>query len=222
MPDTAILSQAVANAGESFSFVTSLSSGELFNLEYIHEAWDGISNHTYSVITGNTDVFSVVDDVTNAVNEALNIPLIPTALDLVGGLDRVTNCLFDSGGDAIATEVEKVVDTTLGELDRAVNGAIQDTINLGKDTLQKKLIGTVVDCVAVGFSDAVGYGNKESAEDVVDEILLGVKGVGDKVTRNILGSNSLITNTKERIMTFTKIVSPEERPLEGRGEENEG
>ena len=217
---TSILSQATAELGEDFSFTTALTSGELFDVTYIKNAWDGISEYTYSVFTGNTDVFSVIDDVTGAIQDTLNIPLIPSAGDLLGGLDGVTRCLLDDGGSAVTDFLETKVDTFMGELDSTIYGAQQDLIKMGKDGLQKALIGTALDCVAVGVSDVFGSGNSENVEDIIEETLLGVKGLGDVAIGAASGTTSTISNAIKRTMTFTKIEDPNRAPLDNRGEEN--
>jgi len=215
-----IISQDSISIGEDFSITSTLSNGIQYATTYIKTGWDGISEYTYEVFTENTDVFSVLDDVEQALQDSLNIPLLPENIDLLGGLDGVTNCLYTRGSEVLVEEAKKVIDTALGELDKSIYGAQQDIIRLGKNELQEELIGTVLDCISVGASDVIGSGNSENVEDVIDEIIVGVKGIGDVAIGGASKVGDSVSRQLSRTLTFTKIEDPNRKPLDKRGVEN--
>lgn len=209
--DDTVLSKSFVEIGSDFITESINSAGEIFDVTFISKAWDGISEFTYDVFTENTSVFTEAGEVLTGLIDDLNVPLIPNPIDLVGGLNGTTNCLLNGSSSILVDEVEKVIDTAMGVLDKSVYGAKQDIIKLGGNDAMQALIGTGLDCIALGASKILG-GEATSVDEAVDEAIVAIKGIGDAGTRTI---GSVVDGAAKQVLEVVKIESPVNYPLEG-------
>jgi len=215
--DDTILSTAEVFLGEDFSMESVLPSGELYDVTLVNTACDGKSGFTYDVFTSNTNVFTELGDVAGGLLGDLNIPLIPSVTDLVGGFNGVTNCLLNGSSNVLVKEAEKYIDTAMGVLDKSIYGAKQDIIRLGTNDAMQSLIGTGLDCVAASASDVLGAGEASSVDEAVDELIVGIKSVGNVITASTAG---VVSNVSNNVLELVKIESPTILPLQNLGQEN--
>lgn len=211
--DITELSSSWVEVGTDFVTESITSAGKIFDVTFVAEAWDGISEFTYDVFTENLDVFTDLDDSLVGLLGDLNLPLIPSLADLTGGLNGVTNCMLSGSSNVLVNEVEKVVDTAMGVLDKSIYGAKQDIIKLGGNDAMQSLIGTGLDCIALGASKTLG-GEATSVDTAVDEAIVAIKGIGNAAT-SIAGS--VVDGATKTLTRVIKIESPAVLPLENSG-----
>ena len=160
-----------------------------------------------------TDISGIADGLLND----LNIPLLPNATDLAGAFNGFSNCLLGQGSGVLKTEAEKYIDTALGRLDKGIYGAKMDIIRMTDNKVMQSLIGSGLDCVAAGGSSLFGSGNSTNVDEVVDEMLVGIKGYGDVA---INATQGITSDIAKKAIDFIKIESPLQLPLQSEGERN--
>jgi len=198
-----VISQGTAILGDSFKFVTELTSGATSELSFLSEVTNGAKDFIYNVDTANTGVFSEISHSLGGVISDLNIPLLANPIDLIGGFSGVTNCLVKGSTSVLGSFIDDKVDTAMGSLESSIYGARQDILKLGDNDAMQSLLGTSMDCIAMGASKTLG-GEATNTQGFTDQILSNIKSVGNVITDPLLGRKSI---------TLTKISTNKVLPL---------
>ena len=106
-------------------------------------------------VTGSYSYEVHVSDVDMYVPEEEKV--LPTGGDIddadaEGGFAQVSSCLVDSGASILEEAATELIDTAMGELEKAANGLLYDTMNLVDNEYGQSMIQSGVGCFVRGLT----------------------------------------------------------------------